>query len=70
MKAFWFHYNKPASAKSGKPQITLHWNGACNILDNIICKVPTSGRIRKKQPRWVIAGKGNVTIKDGVAEID
>lgn len=68
-KAFWFHYNKPESLKSGKPQITLHWNGGCHILDNVICDKPTMGRIRKNQPRWVIAGRGKVLIKDKIAII-
>jgi hypothetical protein len=69
-KAFWFHFNKPASKAAKKPQITLHWNDSCHILDNIVCQVPISGRIRKNQPRWVIAGRGKVTIENGVATIN
>lgn len=70
MRSFWYHYNKPATQKAGKPQITLHYQGACHIIDNIICNVKTMGRIRKSQPRWVIAGKAKeVTFKNKVAEI-
>jgi len=68
-KSFFFHYNKPASSKLGKPQITLHYNQTCYILDNVVCKVPVSGRIRKTQPRWVMAGKGEVVIENSVAFI-
>jgi hypothetical protein len=56
-KAFWFHYNKPASQRVGKPQITIHINNQCHIVDNIIVDVPTRGRIRKQQPYFVMAGK-------------
>lgn len=70
MNAFWYHYNKPATQKAGKPQITLHFKNTCHIVDNIVCKVKTSGRVRKTQPRWVIAGRANqISIKDNIAEI-
>ena len=57
MKVFWFHYNKPASKKMGKPQITIHYNNQCIIVDNLICKVETFGHIKKSQPYFVIKGK-------------
>lgn len=69
-KVFWYHYNKPASAKSGKPQITVHYNKVCHIVDNIICSVPTFGHLRKEQPKFVIKGKGELKIKNNVAYID
>ena len=56
-KIFWFHYNKPVSLKNGKPQITIHHNNTCHIVDNIVCNVPTYGHLRKEQPRFVIKGK-------------
>lgn len=69
-RAFWFHYNKPASRKEGKPQITIHYKSACHIVDNVVCLVHTQGRIRNKQPHWVMAGKCNfIRFKDGVAYI-
>lgn len=69
--SFFFHYNKPASVKSGRPQITVHHKGICYIVDNLKCKVMTHGKIRKSQPRFVVAGKANsVIIKDGIAIIE
>lgn len=70
MRAFWFHYNKPASKTVGKPQITIHYKNECIIVDNLICNVPTLGRLRKTQPHWVVAGKTRgIDIKDGIATI-
>ena len=64
MKAFYFHYNKPASQKAGKPQITVHAGGACLIVDNVVCNVPVAGRLRKDQPRFVMAGKAASIVID------
>ena len=41
----------------GKPQITIHYNNQCIIVDNLICKVETFGHIKKSQPYFVIKGK-------------
>lgn len=69
--AFWFHYNKPASAKRGRPQITVHYRGQCHIVDNIRCGVPTEGRLRQRQPRFVVAGRCSVmSVVGGVAVIE
>lgn len=68
-KAFWFHYNKPMSAKAGHPILTIHYSGACHFVTEIDCEVPIKTRIRKSQPRCVIAGKGIIEIKDGKAVI-
>ena len=70
-KVFWFHYNKPESNKMGKPQINIHYNKSCIFVDNLIINVPTAGRLRKTQPRWVVAGKAKeIIFKDGVATIN
>lgn len=67
---FFFHYNKPASRSAGKPQITIHYKNQCLIVDNIICNVKTFGRIKKRQPHFVVAGNANkIDIKDNVANI-
>lgn len=67
-RAFFYHYNKPASASAGKPQITLHYKQTCLIVDNIDVQVPTKGRLRKRQPRFVVTGKcSSVEIIDNVA---
>lgn len=56
---FFFHFNKPRSKSLGKPQISFHCKKTCHIVDNIVCKVPTRGRIRKTQPVFVVTGNCN-----------
>ena len=68
-KVFFYHYNKQASRKAGKPQITVHYNKTCHIVDNITCNVPTWGHIRKEQPHFVVKGKGIVTFKENIATV-
>jgi len=62
-KAFWFHYNKPASQAAGCPILTVHYEGACHLVESIRCSAPIETRIRKMQPRCVMAGKGTVRIE-------
>lgn len=67
---FWFHFNKPATAKAGKPQITVHIKKACHVVDNVICRVPTEGRLRKQQPKFVMAGDCSAfKIRNNVMEL-
>mgnify|MGYP000101851546 CR=1 FL=1 len=69
-KSFFFHYNKPKSRELKKVQISLHYNKTCYTVDNIVCNVPTKGRIQKTQPYWVMAGKAkNITIEKRIAYI-
>lgn len=56
-RSFHFHYNKPASKKAGEPQISIHIDKTCWIVGNIQCKVPTTGKINKRQPFFVMKGK-------------
>jgi hypothetical protein len=68
--AFFFHYNKPASRAAGKTVLSLHWRGVCHMVSNITCDVPTLGRHRKTQPRWVLTGRASqLRIVDGHAHI-
>lgn len=68
---FFFHYNKPLSIKRGKPTISLHFDKKCHFVDNIVCNVPTEGKINKNQPKFVIRGKAaNIVIVDDIAKID
>lgn len=70
MKTFWFHYNRHASKKAGKPQITVHYNKQCLIVDNIICKVKTWGKINRRQPYFVIKGKcKHLEISEGICYV-
>jgi hypothetical protein len=70
-RAFWFHYNKPASRAAKKTQVTIHYKGQCLIVDDLaLVGVDVAGRHRKSQPYWVLAGKANdITIKNGIATI-
>jgi hypothetical protein len=68
---FFYHYNKPLSIQRGKPTITVHYRNECLIVNNIICNVPTEGKINKSQPVFVIRGKSsNLVIVDDVAIIN
>lgn len=64
MRTFWFHYNKPASKIAGKPQISVHYNNSCHIVDEIECLVPTFSKINKRQPFFVMKGKYNNIIRN------
>lgn len=69
-RSFWFHYNKPASRQLNKPQITVHYKGACHVVDNVVCKVDTQGRVRNSQPYWVMTGKcSSFEVKNGIATL-
>lgn len=70
MYTFFFHYNKPASQRAGKPQISVHYKNKCHIVDNIICKTPIAGKLNKRQPRFVVKGKcKNFRIRNNVCYI-
>lgn len=67
---FWYHYNKPASLKSKKPKLTLHFSKACHIVESIVCDVKTFTHLRKDQPRIVVKGHANkIEIKNNTAYI-
>jgi hypothetical protein len=70
MKRFFFHFNKPQSKSAGMPKISVHYDKRCIIVNNVICDVPTRGRIKKTQPVFVMTGKCNeIVITDDVAYI-
>lgn len=65
--SFFFHYNKPATMKRGKPTITVHYKGQCHLVDNVDVLVPCHGRVRNTQPRFVMAGKAMaLSVSQGV----
>lgn len=67
---FFFHYNKPASQKLGKPQLSVHYRDVCHIVDGVDCKVAIKSRNRSTQPRCVMSGRAeSVHIENGVALI-
>ena len=62
---FWYHYNKPASRSQGCNILTVHFKGACHLVKDIVCRVPTTTRSRKAQPHCVIAGDASEILIDG-----
>ena len=70
MRSFFFHFNKPASQRRGRPTISVHWKGACHLVNNVVVGVPTQGRVRDRQPRFVMAGKAkSFVVRNGVGVI-
>lgn len=69
MPAFWFHFNKPETRKRGRPVMTVHYKNQCLMVESIDCAVPVKTRVRKQQPRMVVAGVGDVTVVNGEAVI-
>lgn len=69
-RVFFFHYNKPASRSAKRPQISVHWQKKCLIVDNVTCYAPTKGHINKRQPFFVMKGKAtSVEVVGNVALI-
>lgn len=70
LKGFFFHYNKPLSKKERKPIISIHYNKQCLFVENVVCNVKTRGRIRNKQPFFVMCGKASkIEIVENIAYI-
>lgn len=57
LRSFFFHFNKPETLRRGRPTISVHFKGACHLVDNIVCRVPTTGRVRNTSPKFVMTGK-------------
>ena len=49
-RRFFYHYNKQ------KGRMTLHWKGACIIVDELVCMVPAETKTSDTQPRYVLQG--------------
>lgn len=69
MRAFFFHYNKPASQAAGAPRLSVHYRDTCYIVKHVDCRRPVYTRIRKTQPRCVMAGKAHDILIFGGAAI-
>lgn len=71
MRTFFFHYNKPASLKAGRPQLSVHFKDSCIIVDGVDCRRPCASHIRNTQPRCVMKGKASFVKvgNDGIALI-
>ncbi|NBV87905.1 MAG: hypothetical protein EBR88_00045 [Betaproteobacteria bacterium] len=69
MARFYFHYNKPASRREGRPMLTVHSQGCCHLVHHIECSVPVYTRVRKTQPHVVMAGTGTIWLAGGTCRI-
>lgn len=67
---YFYHYNKPASLKAGKPQLSVHFKKTCHIVDAVICAAVFHTKNNKKQPHCVITGEcSTVVISNNTAII-
>lgn len=58
-KRFFFHYHKAESKKRGQAMLTLHYDGACHLIDGRDFRVecPVESKVNmKRQPNLVIQG--------------
>lgn len=70
LRSFFFHFNKPATLAAKEVRISVHHAGICHIVNNIVCLTPTVGKIRKRQPRFIMTGKcRNISISNNTATI-
>jgi hypothetical protein len=61
---FFYHYFKQ------KKRMSIHFRGACTVVDNVVCKVPCETKWNKTQPNLVMRGYASaVSIEDGIATI-
>ena len=57
MKRFFIHYNKAASRKAKRNVLTIHWKGACHLINHFVSKgVDMESHENKRQPRCVFRG--------------
>ena len=63
-KAFWFHYNKPASSQRKRNVLSVHWQGKCELVTDIHCSATIRVRHRNSQPYCVMVGRGYVAFTD------
>lgn len=64
MYRFFYHYFR------GKKAMSVHFRGACYVVNDIKCDAPCETKWRKRQPYLVMQGfANNVEIKNGVAKI-
>ena len=48
--------------------MSVHYRNQCHVVDNVVCSVPTQGKINRAQPRFVMTGRASeLEIVDGVA---
>lgn len=56
-KRFFYHYNKPEAKKQGRNVMTVHWEGACHMVNHVKIKVPyLESHAQKRQPHCIMRG--------------
>jgi len=61
---FFYHYFK------AKNKLSVHWMGACHVVNNVVCDVSCESHWQKSQPRLIMRGFATeVTMIDDVAHI-
>lgn len=62
-KRFFYHYNKPESRALGKNVITIHWEGACHLVNKIkTIGIDVESHDQKRQPRCIMRGHATSVI--------
>lgn len=70
-RRFFFHFNKPESLRQKKTLWSVHWKGACYIVEHIQCNVPCESKTNKRQPYAVMRGfAADVVISESRATIN
>jgi len=63
-RRFFYHYFK------AKKRMSIHFAGACHVVDDVVCKATCETKWRRTQPQLVMQGFARkVEIKNGVATI-
>jgi hypothetical protein len=71
MRVVWWHYNRPATLKAGRVQLTVHHAGTCHVVDKVMCLIPCQSVVRKRQPRCIMKAKCKaMIIYKGIAIIN
>lgn len=55
-KRFFYHYYKAESQKQGRNVMTLHFDGVCHMIHNIVLFTPLESHAQKRQPRCIMRG--------------
>lgn len=64
-RRFFYHFYKQ------KGRMSVHFAGACHVVDNIHCFVPCETKWNKRQPKLVMQGFARkLTILYGVAHLE
>lgn len=64
-RRFFYHYFK------AKDKMSVHFAGACHVVDSVDCRVPCESHRQKRQPRLIMRGFARrVVIANNAATIE